>query len=99
MNIILIPYRNRKEHLDYFIRNTLPSLKKYLNPLKIIIIEQNNDRLFNRGKLLNAGFLECFQKVDIFTHDVDLNPYDKTIQEVYTKIQNKMKLRYLYIWM
>ena len=42
MNIILIPYRDRQDHLNYFIKNTLPILQKYLNPLKIIIIEQNN---------------------------------------------------------
>ena len=62
MNIILIPYRNREEHLKYFIKNTIPYLKRYLNPFKIIIIEQNNDRLFNRGKLLNVGFLEYFKE-------------------------------------
>ena len=72
MNIILIPYRNREEHLKYFIKNTIPYLKQYLNPFKIIIIEQNNDRLFNRGKLLNVGFLEYFKEGKyFFTHDVD----------------------------
>jgi hypothetical protein len=97
MNIILIPYRNREDHLDYFIKNTVPSLKKYLNPLKIIIIEQNNDRLFNRGKLLNTGFLEYFQEGKyFFTHDVDLNPYDKTIQEVYTKVPNQNEIIGIY---
>ena len=97
MNIILIPYRDRKEHLDYFIKHTLPILKKYLFPLKIIIIEQNNQKLFNRGKLLNAGFLEYFKEgTYFFTHDVDLNPYEKTIEEIYTKIPKQDEIIGIY---
>ena len=97
MNIILIPYRNREKHLEYFIKNTIPYLKKYLNPFKIIIIEQNNDRLFNRGKLLNVGFLEYFKEGKyFFTHDVDLNPYDKTVKEVYTKIPDQDEIIGIY---
>ncbi len=44
-NIILIPYRKRETHLKYFIENTVPLLKKHLENLKIVIIEQLNDKL------------------------------------------------------
>jgi hypothetical protein len=57
-NIILVPYRKREKHLSYFIEKTVPLLQKHLDNLKIIIIEQNNNKLFNRGLLLNIGFKE-----------------------------------------
>ena len=86
MNIILIPYRNREEHLKYFIENSYPILKKILKELQIIIIEQTCDKLFNRGKLLNVGFtLYKIKGTNFFTHDVDINPTIETIEKYYTK--------------
>jgi hypothetical protein len=84
-NIILIPYRKREEHLKYFIENTYPLLKKHLTNLKIVIIEQFNDKLFNRGILLNIGFTENLNDEDTiyFTHDIDVNPYEETIIKYY----------------
>lgn len=83
-NIILIPYRNRKTHLDYYIKNTLPLLKEYLPNSKVIVIEQCNDKLFNRGKVLNVGFKEYSEKTKYFiTNDIDINPSKKTILEYY----------------
>lgn len=85
-NIILIPYRNRKQHLDYFIVNTVPIIEKYMPQSKVIIIEQDNNRLFNRGALLNIGFKEYGHDTTYFmTHDVDINPTNDTIQTYYTK--------------
>jgi hypothetical protein len=75
---ILVPYRNRKEHLDTFI----PYIENYLstnikNKFEIIVIEQANDELFNRGALLNIGFLlEKYNCTYISPHDVDLLPED-----------------------
>jgi len=84
-NIILIPYRSREKHLDYFIKNTVPLLKKHLENLKIIVIEQANDKLFNRGLLLNIGFKENldYENALYFTHDVDVNPKEETIINYY----------------
>jgi len=78
--VILIPYRNRKEHLDYFLQNSWPLLKQNLPNSKLSIIEQEEGKLFNRGKILNVGFKEYMDKTNYFiTHDVDVNPYEKTI--------------------
>ena len=82
---IIVPYRDlhkeqcRKQQLDKFI----PSISKFMESVKrestyrIYIIEQSNDeRKFNRGKLLNIGFqIACAEgcKALIF-HDVDLLP-------------------------
>ena len=47
MSVILIPYRDRQSHLDYFIDNTVPILKKYPEISKVVVIEQGNQKLFN----------------------------------------------------
>ena len=55
MSLIIIPYREREEHLKYFIENTYPLIKKYMEGVRVVIIEQTSDKFFNRGKLLNIG--------------------------------------------
>ena len=66
--------------------NTYPLLKKNLEELKVIIIEQTDDKLFNRGKLLNIGYkLYSSKGKYYFTHDVDINPTEETIKKYYTK--------------
>lgn len=69
----MVPYRDREEHLQRFI----PHMKRYLlyypESIYIYIIEQSDDKDFNRGKLLNIGFLETKFLFYIF-HDVDFLP-------------------------
>lgn len=85
-NIIVIPFRNRDVHLEYFIKNSVPLFEKYMPNSKIIVVEQNQGKLFNRGALLNIAFKEYENKTTyFFTHDVDLNPTEKFIKEHYTK--------------
>ena len=76
---IIVPYRNRFEHLEIFKQ----SIIKYLNDngytnYVIIIVNQDNAKLFNRGMLCNIGFIESQkQKCDyILIHDVDMIPID-----------------------
>lgn len=83
-SIILIPYRQRESHLEYYIKNTVPLLRKHLPNSKVVVIEQGNTKLFNRGKILNVGFKEYQHKTKYFiTNDVDINPTEKTIIEYY----------------
>jgi hypothetical protein len=64
--IMVVPYRDRAEHLAIF----LEKQKEH----DIIVVEQENGKLFNRGKLLNIGFSES-QAYDYFIfHDVDMIP-------------------------
>ena len=85
-NIIVIPYRNRKEHLNYFIKTTLPLIQEHLPNSKIVVVEQNDGKLFNRGALLNVGFKEYENKTKyFFTQDVDINPSLEIIKSIYTK--------------
>ena len=84
-NIIIIPYRNREAHLDYFLKNTVPLLNMYMKNPEVVVVEQEEGTLFNRGKLLNIGFVERPGGKYFFTHDVDINPFAHTIKDVYNK--------------
>ena len=71
-------YRNREKHLKIFIEEFVPILRKHIPDVKVTIIEQSNDqRLFNRGKLLSAGIMEqcildeCSDSSRIVLHDID----------------------------
>ena len=60
---LIVPYRDRLTHLKKFVEH----YKDY----EILVVEQANDKLFNRGKLLNIGFNECNDK-EVCFQDVDL---------------------------
>ena len=83
-NTILVPYRNRERDLKYFLENSYPLLKKNMDNLKIVVIEQVDGKPFNRGKTLNIGFNESYSDY-YFTHDVDTNPMEETIKSIYIK--------------
>jgi hypothetical protein len=55
MNLIIIPYRNRQDHLKTFLKS-VPEFKKHLSNFKLLVVEQTKGKEFNRGKLLNVGF-------------------------------------------
>lgn len=61
----------------------LPILKQKAKGWDILIVEQGDSEPFNRGKLLNIGFLESKDKSDYYIfHDVDMiaenDPYEIT---------------------
>lgn len=76
---IIVPYRNREEHLKQFV----PYMENYLlddlegeSDYKIFIINQDDNKPFNRAKLLNIGFKES-EDFDYFAfHDIDMLPID-----------------------
>jgi len=76
--IIVIPYRNRHSHLMQWltrVRHRLPQRTV------IIVVEQQDDYKFNRGALLNAGFVRAEQlgASRVIFHDVDLVPDDNLV--------------------
>ena len=96
-NIIVIPYRNRETHLNYFINHTVPLIQKHLPNSKIVVVEQNEGKLFNRGALLNVAFKEYENKTKyFFTHDVDINPTEKCIVTHYRKSVNDSNILGIY---
>lgn len=74
---LIVPYRDREKHLKIFV----PHMIKYFNerniPFHFFIIEQEEGKSFNKGKLLNVGFLESRLNYRYFLfHDVDMIPHD-----------------------
>ncbi|XP_070390101.1 beta-1,4-N-acetylgalactosaminyltransferase bre-4-like isoform X2 [Dermacentor albipictus] len=82
---ILVPYRNRAEHLKIFIYNIHKVLSRQQIDYGIFVIEQGDDADFNRAKLLNVGYVESTALYDyqcFVFHDVDMVPLDD--RNVYT---------------
>ena len=55
--VIMIPYRDRQEHLNFFLETSIPKLVNVFNNLEIIIVEQTEGKKFNRGATINIGYL------------------------------------------
>jgi len=73
----IIPYRNRKQHLHEYIKRFTTMLRNVQIDAEFYIIHQCNTNDFNRGALMNIGFLEvCKTRSDglFIFHDVDLYP-------------------------
>jgi hypothetical protein len=82
--IILIPYRNRKSHLEAFITQVVPIFQKFLKSFKVVVVEQAEGKLFNRGALLNIGYQEYkAEGVWFFNHDVDVYPNEACVEKYY----------------
>lgn len=76
---IIVPYRNRFEHLSTFLLNIHPFLQNQNLDYTIFIVEQAGEDAFNRAMLFNVGFTEAMKirHFDCFIfHDVDLLPED-----------------------
>ena len=72
---VVIPYRDREAHLG----ELLPVLTAMLNEQsikhRILVVEQEAGRLFNRGKLINVGMHYRAEQSDYYCiHDVDAIP-------------------------
>jgi glycosyl transferase family 7 (putative galactosyltransferase) len=66
---IIVPYRDRSQHLTAFLKH----MAAYLPGAAILVVEQADNRPFNRAALINVGFLEC-QPDYLIAHDVDMLP-------------------------
>lgn len=75
---ILVPYRDRESHLRHFldwIPKKIVDQNGFLVDYKVYVVEQANQKLFNRGKLLNVGFELSKEHHSYFCfHDVDMLP-------------------------
>ncbi|XP_016432223.1 beta-1,4-galactosyltransferase 1-like [Sinocyclocheilus rhinocerous] len=76
---IIIPFRNRGEHLKYWLHYLHPILQRQQLDYGIYVIQQDGEDTFNRAKLLNVGYAEALKEYDydcfIFS-DVDIIPMD-----------------------
>jgi len=82
---IIIPYRDRANQLFEFKK----AIGKHIDfDYEVIVVEQLGDQDFNRGKLLNIGFVKAeelgcdyvvFHDVDMIPVDVDYSYVDKPV--------------------
>lgn len=71
---VIIPYRDRKQALDLLIPKLTEYISKQVENYELIVVEQNDDKLFNKGLLNNIGFLLNPDSDYYCFHDVDLLP-------------------------
>lgn len=84
---IIVAYRNRAADLNVFLLHMHTFLSKQLIEYGIYIIEPEQKLVFNRGLLLNIGFVESLKmtnnKWDCFVfHDADLLP--EKLENIYS---------------
>ena len=73
---IIVPYKDREDQLKIFVE----SIQDYVTDIdyELIIVDQQDDQDFNRGKLLNIGFTKA-EKLGcnyVVFHDIDMLPVD-----------------------
>lgn len=56
---IIIPYRDRRQHLTLYLYNVIPKLIRQRIDFTIFVIEQSHSAAFNRGMMRNVGFEEA----------------------------------------
>ncbi|XP_026148171.1 beta-1,4-galactosyltransferase 2-like [Mastacembelus armatus] len=76
---IIIPFRNRHEHLKHWLHYLHPILMRQQLDYGVYVINQDGEGIFNRAKLMNAGYVEALKEYDyecfVFS-DIDLVPTD-----------------------
>lgn len=87
---IIVPYRDRPQQLRRFVLY----MKDYMQQFpwieyEIIIVEQADTKKFNRGKLLNVGFIHAEARGHhyVIFHDVDLLPMKGSYEHSYDVLQ------------
>nr|XP_053639674.1 LOW QUALITY PROTEIN: uncharacterized protein LOC128693824 [Cherax quadricarinatus] len=76
---VVLPYRDRLHHLVILLSWLKPVLRKQQLEYTIYVAEQAGNATFNKGSIMNAGFMEAWQRSDancFVFHDVDLLPED-----------------------
>jgi len=72
---VVIPFRDREDHLKKLIPILVESLSKQSINYSILVVEQAEDSLFNRGYLKNIGAHYSSKNTDYYVfHDVDALP-------------------------
>jgi len=72
---IIVPYRDRQEHLSKFVPHINEALASEDLTFQILVVEQTPEKPFNRGKLLNIGFDHTRGNFKNYVfHDIDMLP-------------------------
>ncbi|XP_076821547.1 beta-1,4-galactosyltransferase 2-like isoform X2 [Clavelina lepadiformis] len=78
---IIIPFRDREDHLKTLLGHLHPILLRQNLRFQVFVVEQSGNGTFNKGRLMNTGFLyaknEAKTHFDCYIfHDVDMLPED-----------------------
>ena len=83
MIIFIVPYRNRKYHRIHFLKY-MDYILEDMDDYEILFVNQNDDRLFNRGAMKNFGFKYVkdkypysYKNITLVFNDVDTIPAEK----------------------
>lgn len=71
---IIVPYRQREKQLNQFLIYMHNFLRKQNIHYRIFVVEQFDQKSFNRAKLLNIGSVYAEKYPCLILHDVDLMP-------------------------
>jgi len=84
MRVYIVPYRDRKEHLEFF-KTYLPHVDPGTD-YRVLVVHQCDQRPFNRGAMKNIGFLavkqlypDTYKDVTLIFNDVDIMPYKEGV--------------------
>jgi len=92
---VIVPYRNRYIQLVEFKACIEKYFERQSIDYRLIVVEQDDAKLFNRGKLLNIGFQEakklkcdyvCFHDVDMLPSKVDYSYSENPVHLAHTLI-------------
>lgn len=92
--LVIVPYRDRESHLKQFIPYITSTLTNQNIPHKIVVVEQLDNNLFNRGLLANIGFYIYKNYPEyICIHDVDIigENFDYTYEAYVTHLSARNK--------
>ncbi|KAK2173092.1 hypothetical protein NP493_906g00047 [Ridgeia piscesae] len=90
---IVIPFRDRDEHLRILLQNLHPVLQRQQLEYQVFVVEQAFPHIFNKAALMNIGFHEAKKSIPfdcIVFHDVDMLPADD--RQPYTCFQSPVHL-------
>ena len=94
---VVVPYRDRASHLEQFV----PAITAAIPGVELLVVEQGNDKPFNRGALCNVGFIfsshshVIFHDVDMIPDGVDYSPQDGATHLATAASQFEYKMPYL----
>ncbi|XP_013421599.1 beta-1,4-N-acetylgalactosaminyltransferase bre-4 isoform X2 [Lingula anatina] len=73
--LIILPYRNRWEHLLRWLEHYHPILQRQKLDYRIVVVEQTDGAEFNKGRIMNAGYAEAVKMFSfdcVIFHDIDM---------------------------
>lgn len=74
---VVIPFRDRDAHLEVLLPALVATLTQQGVTHRILVVEQEFGRTFNRGKLINVGCAHAAETSDYYCiHDVDAIPVE-----------------------